>query len=124
LDILFRQGTVRFPSMVTSVFLVSLIFGAGVYGPAGWALSRFASVMQYNFDSPPFARFDMVLYNRWTYAWRQPRPGDIVLFTSMNQPAVREEGPGRPGRYVVRENDGIDRILAGPNDHVVWDDGR
>ncbi len=124
LDILVRQGRVRFPTMVATAVLVSIVLGLGLYTPAGWVLSRTAATREFDQAAPPFARADVVLFNRWAFALRSPRPGDVVLFRPANQATVPLEGGPAFVRWMIRENELIDRVVGGPGDHVRWDDGR
>ena len=122
LDVLNRQGTVRFPSMILTSVLAACVLGILVYWPIGWAASHIAAVREYNYDSPLFQRSDVVLFNDWAFLLRDPRPGDVVLYESnfaTNIPA----GNAFHMRFVVRENEAIERIVGGPGDHVLWDHG-
>ena len=124
LDILIRQGNVRFPSMMATAMLVSLVLAVGVYGPLGWTLSHVASPIEYDADAPPFARLDVVLVNRWAFRWNGPRPGDVVLFRP-----ILEQNVGNPinlvhVRFLIRETQIIDRVLGRAGDRVVWDGRR
>lgn len=123
-DILVRQGTVRFPKMMVTTLLVSLILAVLVYVPAGQVLARVAAPIQYRYDAPPFERYDVVLINQWAYALTAPRRGDIVQFRPLN---LTRQGTGDQAlhaRVVLEEDAAIDRIVGLPGDHVVWDDGR
>jgi hypothetical protein len=88
-------------------------------------MSNVAAIREYGVTSPPFERSDVLVYNRWAYAWREPRPGDVVLFHSTGNPTVRlPPDANRPYRRgVLREYEVVDRLLAGPGDRVVWDKG-
>ncbi len=122
LDVLNRQGTVRFPSMILTSVLAACVLGILVYWPIGWAASHIAAVREYNYDSPLFHRSDVVLFNDWAFLLRDPRPGNVVLYESnfaTNIPA----GNAFHMRFVVRENEAIERIVGGPGDHVLWDHG-
>lgn len=114
-DILVRQGTVRFPRMMATTLLVSLILAVLLYVPAGQVLARIAAPIQYMHDAPPFQRYDVVLINEWAYALTAPRRGDIVQF----RPTYFRR-QARVG-YVVEEDAAIDRIVGIPGDHVIWD---
>ena len=99
-DILVRQGTVRFPKMMATTLLVSLILAVLVYVPAGQVLARMAAPIQYRQDARPFQRYDVVLINEWAYALTAPRRGDIVQFRPTY---FRRQAPsgfrGRGGRH-------------------------
>ena len=121
LDILNRQGTVRFPSMVLTSLLAALVLGVFLYWPLGWAASHVAAIREYSYDSPLFHRSDVVLINEWAFQLRAPRPGDIVLYEAGNAPSIPA---GAEGRWLrVLENEAVERIVGGPGDHVVWDHG-
>ena len=124
LDALVQQGRVRFPAMVATAVLVSIVLGLFLYMPAGWVLSRTAATREFDQAAPPFARGDVVLFNRWAFALRSPRPGDVVLFHPANGATV----PGKAGpafvRWRIRENELVDRVVGGPGDRVRWEDGR
>jgi signal peptidase I len=117
-DILIRQGSVRFPKMMATTLLASLILAVLIYLPAGQLLARVAAPVQYRHDAPPFKRYDVVLVNQWAYALSTPRRGDIVQFQPLN--LSRQV----VGGYVLDEEAVIDRIVGLPGDRVVWDDGR
>ena len=93
MDILIRQGTVRFPKMMAMAVVVSLVLAVLIYGPAGWSLTRVAAPIEYPYDAPPFQRSDVVLINRWAYALTAPRRGDVVRFSSSNTHPVGGRGP-------------------------------
>jgi signal peptidase I len=123
LDALVRQGRVPFPAMVATSVLVSVVLGLSIYMPAGWVLSQTAAVRGFNQAAPPFARGDVVLFNRWAFALRSPRPGDVVIFQPVNQATVPAGGFAFV-RLAIQENELVDRIVGGPGDRVRWDDGR
>lgn len=124
LDILVRQGTVRFPRMMLTAAVVFLTLGGLVYYPAGLVLSQVASPIGFLEEALPFARYDTVLVNRWAFALREPRPGDVVLFRPISDGRSRADN-GVPGtRIVIEETVLIDRVLGGPGDRVVWEKGR
>jgi hypothetical protein len=125
LDILSRRSAVRFPSMMVTAALVSAVLALGLYSPAGWVLSRVAATRQFDHAVPPFERLDVVLFNRWAFAWRPPRPGDVVLFLPAIEATVplRDQPVGHT-RWMFRENECVDRVLGRPGDHVRWEDGK
>lgn len=125
MDILMRQGTVRFPRMMAMALMVSLALAALVYVPAGQLLMRLAAPIEYAHDAPPFRRFDIVLINRWAFALTSPRRGAVVQFRPANLIA---RGPAIQTafhmRLVYEENELIDRVVGLPGDRVVWDEGK
>jgi hypothetical protein len=124
LDILVRQGSVRFPAMVATSILVAAALTIFPYAPAGWLLSGVATTRQFDYDAPPFARLDVMLFNRWTFAWRAPRPGDVVLFHPGTERVIPTNYQIPHIRWLIRENECIDRVLGGPGDRVHWKDGK
>lgn len=125
MDILIRQGTVRFPRMMALAAMVSLALAALVYVPAGLLLMRVAAPFAYMHDAAPFRASDVVLVNRWAYAITSPRRGDVVQFRPAN---LIRRGPAIQMvfhmRLVYEEEELIDRILGLPGDRVVWDEGK
>jgi hypothetical protein len=85
-------------------------------------VTRVAGPLPVQAANAPLAPGDVLLSNRWAY-WRSPpRPGDVVEY---RLPAARFNPTGRGGPPIVlREDTGIDRILAGPGAKVRWDKGR
>jgi signal peptidase I len=124
MDILIRQGTVRFPKMMAMAAMVSLVLAVLVYVPAGLLLMRVAAPIEYAFDAPPFQRSDVVLINRWAYALTSPRRGDVVQFRPLNIGGRVNGGQALHARFVYEENELIDRIVGLPGDRVVWDAGK
>jgi signal peptidase I len=122
LDILNRQGTVRFPSMVLTSLLAALVLGVFLYWPIGWAASHVAAVREYRYDSPLFRQSDVVLINEWAFLLREPRPGDVVLYETNFVTGVHVGGAFN-ARFVLGENETIERVVGGPGDHVLWDHG-
>jgi len=123
-DILIRQGSVRFPKMMATALFVSLILAVFMYVPAGQVLTRIAAPIHYLYDAPPFQRYDVVLINQWAYALTSPRRGDIVQFRPLNLIRQATGEQGIHTRFVLEEEAVIDRIVGIPGDRVVWDDGR
>jgi signal peptidase I len=123
IDILLRQGTVRFPRMFATAALVFLVLGVLVYLPAGQLLMRIAAPIEYTHDAPPFKRFDVVLVNRWAYALLNPRRGDIVLMSPLHTTRLIHGNQAAHVRYAFEENEVIDRLIGLPGDRVVWDSG-
>ncbi|HEX4144636.1 MAG TPA: hypothetical protein VHY91_14110 [Pirellulales bacterium] len=70
----------------------------------------------------PFAARDVVLFRPGAYADRAPQPGDVVVYSS--------QGRAQPTtilgwRAAVQINgDWVDRVIAGPGSHVVWESGQ
>src|SRR5579864_3406905 len=75
MDILVRQGNVRFPRMMATAAVVSLVLAVLFYVPAGQLLTRIAAPISFEDDAPPFERADVVLVNHWAYALSPPRRG-------------------------------------------------
>ena len=67
MDILIRQGTVRFPRMMAMAALVSLGLAILAYYPAGQLLMGWVPPIEFEVDTPPFKRLDVVLVNRWAF---------------------------------------------------------
>ena len=125
MDILIRQGTVRFPKMMAMAVVVSLALAVLMYAPAGWSLTRVAAPIEYPYDAPPFRRSDIVLINRWAYAMTPPRRGDVVRFSSCEHcTGWVDAGRSLNTRYVYEEDELIDRVLGLPGDRVVWDEAK
>jgi hypothetical protein len=121
MDILMRQGTVRFPRMMAMAAMVSLALAVLVYVPAGQLLMQVAAPFAYAFDAPPFRRFDVILINRWAFVMTAPRRGDVVQFRPTT---LIRRGPAIQAlhmRLVYEEDNLIDRIVGLPGDRVVWD---
>jgi hypothetical protein len=123
LDVLVRSGAVRFPSMMATAGLVSLLLLVGVYVPAGWLVANLAQSRTFDYDVPPFRRFDVVVCNRWAFALGGPRPGDVVFVDSPRQPTA-PAGNAFFARFRVRETEVVDRVVGQPGDRVLWDDGK
>ncbi len=124
LDILIRQGTVRFPRMMATAAAVSVVLAALIYFPAGQILMRVANPIEFSADTDLFKRLDVVLVNRWAFAWRTPRRGDVVLFSPPNTSRLRAADFQLANvRFAYRENELIDRLIGLPGDNVVWDKG-
>lgn len=124
LDVLIRQGSVRFPAMMATAGVVSVALALLVYVPAGWVLTRLASPVHYDHDAEPFRRLDVVLVNRWAFAWRGPRLGDVVLFRPTIGANVAADYTYPRTRLLIDENALIDRVLGRPGDRVIWDRGK
>jgi signal peptidase I len=124
MDILMRQGTVRFPRMMAMAAVVSLALSVLVYLPTGLLLTRVAAPYAYEHDAPLFRRFDVVLINHWAFALTSPRRGDVVQFRPT---FLIRRGPAIQTvlhvRLLYEENELIDRIVGLPGDRVVWEAG-
>jgi hypothetical protein len=124
LDILLRQGTVRFPRIMATAAIVFIVLSLLAYYPAGQILMRMAAPIEYAADVPPFRPLDVVLVNRWAFALTDPHRGDVVLFTPIAR-ARQADGSQIPHvRFALEEDQVIDRLVGLPRDHVVWDDGK
>jgi signal peptidase I len=125
MDILMRQGTVRFPKMMAMAAMVSLVLAVLIYVPAGQMLMRVAAPIVYEHDATPFRRLDVVLINRWAFAMSSPRRGDVVQFRPTN---LIRRGPAIQTalhmRLLYEEDELIDRIVGLPGDRVVWEAGK
>jgi hypothetical protein len=124
LDVLPLRRTEDLGELMVRATLVSAALAVGVYVPVGWTLSGVAATRRFEYEAPPFARHDVVLFNRWAFASRPPRPGDVVLF----QPGTEAIVPARiaDGQVLQRflERECIDRVLGGPGDRIHWKNGR
>jgi hypothetical protein len=105
---------------MTTAGLAAVVLAALVYLPAGWALSNLASPIAFDHDADPFRRLDVVLVNRWAFAWRRPKPGDVVLFRPVIELRAVSDYTAAHMRILISENVLIDRVLGGPGDRVVW----
>jgi len=121
LDILLRQGTVRFPRMIATAALVFAALLIAIYYPAAQVLMRMAAPIEYGTDVPPFKRLDVVLVNHWAFAWTDPRRGDVVLFTPIAMARQADGVQILHIRHAFEENQVIDRVIGLSGDHVVWD---
>jgi signal peptidase I len=122
LDILIRQGTVRFPRMLATAAVVSLVLAVLIYIPAGQVLMRLAAPVEFAIDTEIFKRFDVILVNRWAFVVSAPRRGDVVLYSPRNTGRLRPAGLQLVNvRFAYAENELIDRLVGLPGDRVVWD---
>jgi signal peptidase I len=124
IDILLRQGTVRFPRMIATAAVVFAGLSIVAYYPAGQVLMRVAAPIEYGTDVLPFKRLDVVLVNRWAFALSGPRRGDVVLFTPVSTNRVSANLAIPFVRFAFEEDEVIDRLIGLPGDHVVWDSGK
>jgi len=124
IDILLRQGTVRFPRMIATAAFVFAGLSILIYFPAGQVFMGVAAPIEYQTDVQPFKPLDVVLVNHWAFALTDPRRGDVVLINplSLNRQA---DGPQMAHiRYAHEENQVIDRLIGLPGDQVVWESGK
>lgn len=113
----FPEGGIR--DRISRSLIVSFVLALLVYVPAGILLTRVADPAVISLPAPPFDRGDIVLVNHWT----TPRAGHVVMYDIPDY--IRPEGgPERDGRLTRFTGERIDRILAGPGDQVLWEDGR
>ena len=117
------QERLEFPSLVATTALVWAVLALGVYLPAGWVLGNLAMPRRFGQDAAPFEAGDVVLVNRWAFAWSDPRPGDVVLYRPAEGATVATRQEGHT-RYLTEEEERIDRVLARPGDRVRWERGR
>jgi signal peptidase I len=117
-----RWGGLRGLSYWNGVVLTFLVLGFGLYAPAGWLLSHVVWPAEIRHDAAPFEHGDVVLYSPGYYWFREPRPGDVVLY---ERPSGNFRLAGNQHGYIrVAPGQWIERILAGPGDHVRWENGR
>jgi signal peptidase I len=125
MDILLRQGTVRFPRMIATAAFVFAGLSILIYYPAGQVLWAMAAPIEYVTDVPPFQRLDVVLVNHWAFALTNPRRGDVVLLNPNTLIRRAADGPQMAHvRFAFEENQAIDRLIGLPGDEVVWDGGK
>ena len=102
--------------------LVALV----VYWPAGVLASSFAVPVSIMHGTGLLQPGDVVIYNRSAYRSSPPQPGDVVVYemasTRFSSPLTRLGGH----QNVIYQLGGrqIDRILAGPGQHVKARDGK
>jgi len=115
-----RAGYARRITTIATSLVVFVALTLGPYRGATWLLGGFARVEQLTADtrSTLLDTNDVLLLNG---RWNRPRyaPGDIVSYQ------IEDHGRahGGDGWYIVG-GVLIDRILAGPGDHVVCKDGQ
>jgi hypothetical protein len=115
IDILF-QCRGEFPSRLLTSVVVMAALSLALYVPGVWLLTRVADPRTIQLDAPPFAYHDVVLTNRWS----RPKPGDVVLVHVRSRTITA----GRAPAMVIGEGEMIDRVLAGPGGHVLWENGQ
>jgi hypothetical protein len=114
-----RQGGIRGLSYWVGVGMTFFVLALGVYAPTGWLLSRAVSPSELRDDAGPFSYGDVILYSPGSYWFREPRPGDVVLY---EQGGGGFQLSGNQHGYVrVERGQRVDRILAGPGDRVRWE---
>ena len=86
-------------------------------------LSHVAASREFDYDAPPFQRFDIILVNNWAYWLWNPRAGDVVEFRPNWTASVRDPNMALHMQFVYTEEEVIDRIAGGPGDQVVWENG-
>ncbi|MGB9625241.1 MAG: hypothetical protein ACPMAQ_10300 [Phycisphaerae bacterium] len=115
-----RAGYVRRITTIVTSLVVFVALVLGPYRGATWLLGGFAQVEQLTADtrSTLLQAGDVLLLDG---RWNRPRyaPGDIVSYRIEDYGRAH----GGEGWYIVG-GVLIDRILAGPGDHVVCKDGR
>jgi len=124
IDILLRQGTVRFPRMIATAAFVFAGLSIVTYYPAGQVLMRVAAPIEYGTDVPPFKRLDVVLVNHWAFALTDPHRGDVVFFSPITLNRRPDGTQMLHIRHAFEENQVIDRLIGLPGDQVVWDGGK
>lgn len=113
----FPEGGLR--DRLCRSLIVSFVLALLLYVPAGILLTRVADPAVISLPTPPFDQGDIVLVNHWS----TPRPGHVVIYDIPDY--VRPEGRRGPGERLTQfTGERIDRILAGPGDQVLWENGR
>jgi signal peptidase I len=90
-----------------------------------WVVSGVAAPRTILLEMGNLQRGDVVLVNRWTYAIRRPRPGDVALYAlpRMRVPFNALYGMrGQAAQYQI-EGEQIDRVVAAPGQRVVIQQG-
>ncbi len=103
---------------ISRFFLGIGIIGFFLYIPLYSRISNYASPFAIQLDRIPFRAGEVLVANRQAYLSSAPQPGDIVTYL---MPEAEIAIPG--ARYVVR-GERVDRVLAGPNQKIVWNDGK
>ena len=125
MDILIRQGTVRFPRMMATAALVSLVLAVLVYVPGGPVARQDGGADRVSTTTPPRSSGSTWCSSTaGPIALTAPRRGDVVLFSPLNSRGQADRIQLGHVRYVFEENELIDRIVGLPGDQVVWDDGK
>jgi hypothetical protein len=114
------QGLVQWIGYSLAVLMLLVAF---LYYPSGRLLAQVATPMRFNMAAPPFQRGDVVLINPSVFRWRDPRPGDVVLY-SIAAPDFREQGRGHGAILYRLEGNRLDRIIAEGGQKVRWRQGQ
>jgi hypothetical protein len=102
-----------------SRFLLGIgVLGFFLYIPLYSWSSPYVSPSVIQRERAPFRAGEVLIANRRAYRSSSPQVGDVVTY-EMSDATVRIPG----AMYVVR-GERIDRILAGPNQSIVWDEGK
>lgn len=116
-------GGLRRGAYWSGVVLTFLVLAFGVYAPAGWLLSRAVSPAELNEGGGPLASGDVLLYSPGYYRFHQPQPGDVVVYDQRGGMFV-VTSPRQHLNVRVPDGQRVDRILAGPGDRIVWENGQ
>jgi hypothetical protein len=106
-----------FREVMSRSVAVTLVLGVAVYWPAGRLLTRVADPRVMATQTTRFARDDVVLVNHWA----APSPGSVVLYDI--PPRTIREHDGHRAVNTVYQGERVERILAGPGDHVLVQGG-
>ncbi|MBI3409524.1 MAG: hypothetical protein HY040_14380 [Planctomycetes bacterium] len=109
IDILFRRPA-GIVSRLVAGFAVMLVLGVAIYFPAGWLATRVAMPVTVQINTPVFKAGEVLLVNTWA----TPKPGSLVLCSP----------PRTVGGVYIQAGQFIDRVLAGPGDRVLWENGQ
>lgn len=110
------------PQLLRSIAVMAMLF-LFLYLPAGRLAGQFANVRVIQLGQGALHTGDVLLVNHRAYRSRDPSVGDVVLFNSGRQ-TFNTTGPeGRGAAIYIWEGEYVDRVLAGPGDHVVWERG-
>jgi hypothetical protein len=93
--------------------MVYILLGALIYLPSIWLIGRVTVPYRLQENVAPFLADDVLLVRHYPH----PKVGDIVVYA---RPAASINLTPQMGerRYMRTEGLGIDRILAGPGDHL------
>ncbi len=109
-------GSVR--ASMASGLLVYVALGATIYLPMIYLVTRVTIPYRLQNDVAPFLQDDVLLVRRFG----KLHPGNVIVY---NREERRIEGElmGQEHTYLYINGLGIDRILAGPGDHVLVNKG-
>jgi len=107
-DVLYHSRA-RIASRVGACVVVLLVLSLVIYMPLVRLVNQVAMPMTVQFDSPLFKEGDVLLVNQGS----APRTGNVVLY------ALPRGAQLIPMQFAAGQS--VDRILAGPRDHVVWE---